>query len=58
VDEFQKSVRSESEQKVRIETPMVVFESDSGNHFVDILTVMFLIVVFFGVRGYFKRLRR
>jgi len=51
-------VRSESEQKVRIETPMVVFESDSGNHFVDILTVMFLIVVFFGVRGYFKRLRR
>ena len=58
MDELQKPVRGEAEQKVRIETPMIVLESDSGNHFVDVVTVLLLIVIFFGVRGYFKRLRR
>ena len=33
-------------QKVRIETPMGTIESDSGNHLLDIGTVIIVIVVF------------
>ena len=31
-------------KKVRIETPMGAIESDSGNHFVDIASVMLIIL--------------
>jgi len=34
-------------QKVRIETPIGAIESDSGNHLVDIGTVLSVVVVLF-----------
>ena len=31
-------------QRIKIETPVGSFESDSGNHFVDIASVMLIII--------------
>ena len=33
-----------STKKVKIETPMGTIESDSGNHIVDVVSVVFIIV--------------
>mgnify|MGYP003132118346 FL=1 len=35
---------NKSPQRVKIETPIGSIESDSGNHFVDIASVMLIIV--------------
>ena len=42
-------------QKVRIETPMGAIESDSGNHLVDIGTVVLLAFVLYLVIRFIKR---
>ena len=42
-------------QKVRIETPMGTIESDSGNHLVDIGTVVLLSFVLYLVIRFIKR---
>ena len=39
-----------STQRVKIETPIGSIESDSGNHFVDIATVLLIIVVIYSLR--------
>ena len=31
-------------QKIKIETPIGTIESDSGNHFLDIASVIFIII--------------
>ena len=36
-----------STQRVKIDTPIGSIESDSGNHLIDIGTVIIIIVVFF-----------
>jgi len=41
---MQKEIRNSSE-KIRIETPYGTIESDSGNHLVDIGTIVLIIVV-------------
>ena len=41
-------------RKVRIETPIGNIESDSGNHLVDVGTVLVIIVIFFIARKFFK----
>ena len=43
-------------QKVRIETPVGTIESDSGNHLVDIGTVVLLTFVLFLVIKFLKKL--
>jgi len=42
-------------QKVRIETPIGAIESDSGNHLVDIGTVLSVVVVLFILKKVISR---
>ena len=42
---MQKKIIAERQDKILIETPYGTIESDSGNHFVDIATVVFIILV-------------
>ena len=42
-------------QKVRIETPMGTIESDSGNHLVDVGTVVLLAFVLYLVIRFIKQ---
>ena len=41
-------------KKVRIETPIGNIESDSGNHLVDISTVIIVMLIFFLMRKFFR----
>ena len=41
-------------KKVRIETPIGNIESDSGNHLVDVSTVIIVMLIFFLMRKFFK----
>ena len=41
-------------RKIKIETPLGSVESDSGNHLVDVVTVIGIILVFF----VFKRIMK
>ena len=43
-------------QKVRIETPIGAIESDSGNHLVDIGTVLMLLMVLYFVIKFVKKI--
>ena len=42
---MQKKITSERQDKISIETPYGTIESDSGNHLVDIGTVVLIILV-------------
>ena len=42
---MQKKIISERQDRISIETPYGTIESDSGNHLVDISTVVFIILV-------------
>ena len=42
---MQKKIISERQERISIETPYGTIESDSGNHFIDIATVVFIILV-------------
>ena len=42
-------------QKVRIETPVGVIESDSGNHLVDIGTVVLLSFILYFIIKFIKK---
>ena len=41
---MQKQVVKERQDKISIETPYGTIESDSGNHFVDVATVLVVIL--------------
>ncbi len=41
---MQEKVIRERQDKISIETPYGTIESDSGNHFIDIATVLLIIV--------------
>ena len=41
-------------KKVRIETPLGNIESDSGNHLVDVGTVILILLIFFVMRRFFN----
>tara|TARA_R100000808_G_C2129999_1_gene139376 strand:+ start:189 stop:332 length:144 start_codon:yes stop_codon:yes gene_type:complete len=41
-------------KKIKIETPIGTVESDSGNHFIDILSVAGIIVLYFVLKKIFK----
>ncbi len=43
-------------KKVRIETPIGAIESDSGNHLVDIGTVLMLLIVLYFVVKFVKKI--
>ena len=43
-------------QRVRIETPIGAIESDSGNHLVDIGTVLMLLMVLYFVVKFVKKI--
>ena len=42
---MQKQVTRERQDKISIETPYGTIESDSGNHFLDIATIVIIILV-------------
>ena len=42
---MQKKIIAERQDKISIDTPYGTIESDSGNHLVDISTVVFIILV-------------
>ena len=42
---MQKQVPERQSEKITIDTPYGTIESDSGNHFVDITTVVLIILV-------------
>ena len=42
---MQKKIIAERQDRISIETPYGTIGSDSGNHFVDIATVVFIILV-------------
>ena len=42
---MQKKIVRERQEKISIETPYGTIESDSGNHLVDIATVVLIILV-------------
>ena len=42
---MQKTAVRERQEKISIETPYGTIESDSGNHFVDISTVLLIILL-------------
>jgi len=42
---MQKKVIRDRQEKISIETPYGTIESDSGNHFIDIATVVFIILI-------------
>ena len=41
-------------ESVRIETPLGSLESDSGNHFLDVGTVLFIVVVLYALKKLIK----
>ena len=45
VSDSTKTFEHKSLEKIRIETPYGAIESDSGNHFVDIATIVVIILV-------------
>ena len=49
-----KSTDSLVSKKVRIETPIGNIESDSGNHLVDVSTVVLVMMVFFLMKKFFQ----
>ena len=42
---MQKKIIRERQEKISIETPYGTIESDSGNHFIDIATIVLIILV-------------
>ena len=42
---MQKKIIAERQERISIETPYGTIESDSGNHLVDIATIVFIILV-------------
>ena len=42
---MQKKIIAERQDRISIDTPYGTIESDSGNHFVDIATVVLIILV-------------
>tara|TARA_R100000750_G_C2294320_1_gene76186 strand:+ start:209 stop:391 length:183 start_codon:yes stop_codon:yes gene_type:complete len=42
---MQKNAIRERQEKISIETPYGTIESDSGNHLVDVATIVFIILV-------------
>ena len=49
-----KVLKQKVSEKIRIETPVGAIESDSGNHFIDGLTVVIIILVLFSVKKIWK----
>ena len=49
-----KSTDSLVSKKVRIETPIGNIESDSGNHLVDMSSVIIILLIFLLMRKFFK----
>ena len=48
------SIRQKEVKKVRVESPLGAIESDSGNHLVDIGTVLLIMALFFMMKKFFQ----
>ena len=50
---MQKKITREHQDKISIETPYGTIESDSGNHFIDVATILVIIsfCVFLKLKG-------
>ena len=42
---MQKKIVRERQDKIKIDTPYGTIESDSGNHLIDVATVVFIILI-------------
>ena len=43
-----------STKRVKLDTPIGSIESDSGNHLVDIATILFIVVMYFVIKKVLK----
>ena len=41
-------------KKMSLDTPMGKIESDSGNHLIDVASIVFIIIIFFVIKRLFK----
>ena len=55
VGDSTKILKHKVSEKIRIETPIGAIESDSGNHLIDGLTVVILILILFAIKNLWKR---
>ena len=55
INDSTKVLKQKVSEKIRIETPIGAIESDSGNHFIDGLTVVILILLLFAIKNLWKR---
>ncbi len=46
--------RQKEPKKMSIETPMGKIESDSGNHYVDVASIIIVIGIFFAMKKFFQ----
>jgi|TARA_R100000808_G_C2136103_1_gene144436 hypothetical protein len=46
--------RQKEPKKMSIETPLGKLESDSGNHLIDVLSIGFVIVIFFMMKKFYE----
>ena len=46
--------RLKEPKKMSIETPLGKLESDSGNHLIDVLSIGFVIVIFFMMKKFYE----
>jgi hypothetical protein len=54
INDSTKILKPKVSEKIRIETPIGAIESDSGNHLIDGLTVVIIILVLFSVKKIWK----
>ena len=50
-----KILKPKVSEKILIETPIGSIESDSGNHLIDGLTIVILILILFAIKNLWKR---
>ena len=55
INDSTKILKPKVSEKIRIETPLGAIESDSGNHLIDGLTVVILILILFAIKNLWKR---
>jgi len=55
INDSTKILKPKVSEKIRIETPIGAIESDSGNHLIDGLTVVILILILFAIKNLWKR---
>ena len=48
------TLREKQVKKFRVETPIGNVESESGNHLIDVASVVIVVILFFVIKRFFK----